>query len=45
MKQIINKLIGRFKGRGKIVEKGIYYYEELLIEEFKSEPVTVLNLI
>ena len=39
-----NIFVGKYHGIGKIVEKEINFYEDLTIEEFKSEPVTVLNL-
>ena len=39
------KICGLWKGYGKIIEKGIPYYEELVIEEFKHSPCIILNLV
>ena len=43
-KKGIDMFIGKFHGIGKIVEKEMIYFEDLVIEEFKSDPTIILNL-
>ena len=45
LEEEISHYLGTFHGKGLLKEKKKHYYEDLRIEEFKSGPVMVLDLV